>query len=235
MMSEMGMFRQLSCHTGPMPTVTFEQWVEELFNHSIRKPQWYWDDDFDEHWNLLGVSDSLTVEYMTHLFLSPDVLKDYSLEQVAQGIWFLIGESSPGQLAHTLLKSEIPLHQRVGCVDSITNFFRAFVAPAADGPADEQKNPFHIACYMWWDIFPTYGSPNVGEATLHSACLRTMATTLRISSELCQLSALHGLNHWHLHHAEEVESIVNGFVQEMSGLTPRIVNYAATARSGQGL
>ena len=88
---------------------------------------------------------------------------------------------------------------------------------------------------MWWDIFPTYGNPNVGEADLHRACIKTMEAMLTMPSELCQLSALHGLNHWHLHHAEEVEPIVDVFLQKGSGLTPRIVEYAATARSGHAL
>lgn len=218
-----------------MPNATVDRWVEAVFDHPFRKPEWYWDSDFDDHWAALGVFDSLAVEYMSRLFLNPDRLKGYSLEQVAQGIWFLIGESSPGQLAHTLLKPDIPVQQRVGCVDAMKNFFRVFVAPLASGTADEQNNPFHIACYMWWDIFPTYGNPNIGEGDLHKACLESMAAILRMRSELCQLSALHGLNHWHLHHAEEVESIVDSFLHETSGLTPRIVDYAATARSGRAL
>jgi hypothetical protein len=218
-----------------MTTATFDEWVEAVFDHPLRKPEWYWDNDFDERWGALGLYDSLVVEYMTRLFLGPDLLKCYSPEQVAQGIWFLIGESSPGQSAHTLLKSDVPLRERIGCVDAMTNFFRAFVAPAGPGAADERKNRFHIACYMWWDIFPTYGNPNSGEANLHDACLNVMAAILTIPSELCQLSALHGLNHWHLHHAERVESIVDAFLQKTSGLTPRIVEYAAAARSGRAL
>jgi hypothetical protein len=184
-LSVTAILRQPSCHTWIMAAVTFDEWLEAVFNHPLRKPEWYWDDDFDEHWDALGLCDALTVDYMTRLFLGPDRPKRYPLEQIAQGIWFLIGESSPGQSAHTLLKSDVPLQQRVGCVDAITNFFRAFVAPTAPGPADEQKNPFHIACYMWWDIFPTYGSPNVGEADLHGACIKTMAAMLTMTSELC--------------------------------------------------
>jgi hypothetical protein len=226
------MLRQLACHTWFMATVTFHEWVKAVFDHPLGTREWYWDNDFEEHWSALELSDSVAVEYMTRLFLGPERLDRYSLEQVAQGIWFLIGESSPGQLAHTLLKSNVPLQQRVGCVDAMTHFFRVFVAPAAPGAADDRKKPFHIACYMWWDIFPTYGNPNTGEADLHDACLNAMAAILIIPCELCQLSALHGLNHWHLHHAEKVESIVDAFLQKSSGLTSRIVEYAATARSG---
>ena len=218
-----------------MPIVTFERWVEAVFEHPLCKPEWYWDGDFDERWNALGLCDALTVEYLTRLFLAPDQLKRYSLEQVAQAIWFLVGESSPGQSVCALLKSDVLLEQRIGCVRAITNFFRVFIAAAAPGAAEIQKNPFHIACYMWWDMFPTYGGSNAGEPKLHSACLETMAEILTLSSELCQLSALHGLNHWHLHHAEKVEALVDEFLQQAHGLTPGIIEYAAAARSGRAL
>ena len=231
----MGIYRQLACNTWLMPIVMFDQWVEAVFEHPLRKPEWYLDSDFDEYWDALGLSDALTVEYLTRLFLDPDQLKRYSLEQVAQAIWFLVGESSPGQSAYALLKSDVLLEQRTDCVRAIRNFFRVFIAAAAPGTADVQKNPFHIACYMWWDIFPTYGGSNAGEPKLHSACLETMAGILTIPSELCQLSALHGLNHWHLHHAEKVEALVDEFLQHAHGLTPRIIEYAATARSGRAL
>jgi hypothetical protein len=218
-----------------MAAVTFDDWLQAVFDHPLGKPEWYWQNDFDEHWGALELYDALTVDYMTRMFLGPDRLDRYSLEQIAQGIWFLVGESSPGHSAHALLKSDLPLQQRIGCVDAMTNFFRVFVAPKVPGPADERKNAFHIACYMWWDIFPSYGNPNLGEADLHRACIKTMASILTLPSELCQLSALHGLNHWHLHHAEEVESVVDAFLQNPSGLTPRVIEYAATARLGHAL
>lgn len=218
-----------------MSTATLERWVEAVFDHPVGNPEWYWDSDFDERWDALGLSDSLTVEYMTRLFLRPDYLKAYSLEQVAQAIWFLIGESSPARSAPALLKSDVLLYKRTDCVDAMANFFRVFVAPAAHGAADEQKNPFHIACYMWWDIFPTYGGSNAGEPALHGACLDAMMAILTVPSELCQLSALHGLNHWHLHHAQRVESIVDAFLQKQSGITRRMSEYAAMARSGSAL
>jgi hypothetical protein len=218
-----------------MPSVTFDEWVDAVFNHPVRRPEWFWDKDFHQLWDSLGLFDVLTVTYMTRLFQAPDCLERYSLDQIAQGIWFLIGDSSPGQSVNALLKSEVPLRQRIDCVDAMANFFRVFVARAAPDAADEQENPFHIACYMWWDIFPTYGNPNAGETQLHGACLNTMAAILSIPSGLCQLSALHGLNHWHLYYAAKVESLVDQFLEKTPGLTPRIVKYAALARSGCAL
>jgi hypothetical protein len=220
-----------------MPTTTFDQWLDAVFDHPVRKREWYWDENFETFWEDLGLSDGITVEYMTRLFLEPKKLERYSMEQLAQGFWFLIGESSPGKSAYALLQCDVALKQRIDCVRAMTNFFRVFVAPAAPGKANDQKDDFHGVCYMWWDILPTRGGPiygNItgGEPELHDACLDTMTEILRIPCELCQLSALHGLNHWHPNHAQKVEEIIDAFLEKSPGLTNRIIEYAAGARLG---
>jgi len=151
---------------------------------------------------------------------------------VAQGIWFLIGESSPAAPSHNLLDGSISLDRRVTCIRSIAGFFRDFVAAAAPATADIDSNRFHIACYMWWDIFPTWGSGEGAAPQIDEACLAVMTEVLKVPSELCQLSALHGLNHWHLNHRAYVERTVDAFLAGSDVVTPRIREYAAIARNG---
>jgi hypothetical protein len=223
-----------------MPTATFSEWLDAVFNHPVKKREWYWDEGLESYWDRLELSNSITVEYMTRLFSAPDQPKRYSLEQIAQGIWFLIGKSSPGGSAYALLKSDVPLSHRIACVRAMANFFRAFVVPAAPGRANEQKDEFQGVCYMWWDIFPTYGGPTHGpntggEPELHTACLNTMAEILSMPCELCQLSALHGLGHWHRNYSEKVEGIVDTFLQKTPDLTNRIIDYAGKAQVGRVL
>lgn len=223
-----------------MRTATYDEWLDAAFDHSVRKRQWYWDEGFEDYWERLELSEVVTVEYMTRLLLAPNHIKRYSLEQVAQGIWFLIGESSPGKSAYALLNSEVPLTRRIDCVRAMASFFRIFVASLAPGRANERADSFQGACFMWWDILPTYGGPTYGpntggEPELHEACLNAMAEILSIPSELCQLSALHGLNHWHSCHAKKVEQILDDFLHKAAGLTSRIIEYAAKARLGKQL
>jgi hypothetical protein len=206
--------------------------VEAVFDHPATEPEWYWADDFDSHWKSLGLSDDLLVAYLTRLFREPICLKGYSLEQVAQGVWFLVGEASPAQPSCALVRPGVALDARTLCVRAITNFFRSFVAPAAPGPARTDSDPFHIAIYMWWDIFPSWGGPQSGEPDLHRSCLSVMADVLEIPVELCRLSALHGLNHWHLHYPAEVEALIDTFLRETGDVTARIRDYAAIARQG---
>lgn len=214
-------------------SATFDEWAKAVFDHAPSEREWYWDDDSEAFWDSLALSDVVVVEYMTRLFSEPSQLQNYSLEYLAQGLWFLIGESSPGDMAYAVINRDVMLEQRVRCIRSIANFFRVFVAPVAQGPAGRKGNPFHSVCYMWWDIFLTYGGArNTGETEIDSAFLDTMAEILTLEPELCRLSALHGLNHWHEYHPERVEQIVDAFLRETEDLTPRVLEYAHTARAG---
>lgn len=118
------------------------------------------------------------------------------------------------------------------CIRSTATSFREFVAGAAPAAYDIETNNFHGACYMWWDIFPTWGSDL--EPEIAEACLKTMMEVLALPTELCQLSALHGLNHWARpgRHGSEAGRIIDAFLDTAQGLTPRIREYAALARRG---
>jgi len=213
-------------------TADFATWLRAAFDHPVTEPDWYWADDFDDNWEALGLSDEVVVAYLTKLFRDPSPLKGFSLPQVAQGIWFLVGEASPAQPSYTLFEPTVPLEARVACVRSIPDFFRLFVATAAPGPAEKDSDPFHTACYMWWDIFPSWGRPDVGEPAIHQACLDSMVEILSCDTELCRLSALHGLNHWHMNYPQEVENAIDAFLARTSVVSPALRDYAVTARQG---
>jgi hypothetical protein len=247
-------------------SATFEQWLEFVFNNPVRKREWYWDEDFDSRWAALELTDTLIVEYMTHLFLDPEVLKPYSLGQVEQGLWFLIGESSSGHSSEALLRHGVALPDRVACIHAMSNFFRNFVVAVTPGDYDAEKtsavSDVQCASYMWWDIFPmrfyirrcvrgevtllarleklndgnlktTTGAPKIEiEPEIHEATLKVMTEVLDLPSELCQMSALHGLGHWHDYHPERVEQIVDAFVARHNDLRPHLIEYASRARLG---
>jgi len=215
-----------------MATASFDVWLKTVFDHPAGsgQPQWYWGRDFDSIWSPLEIDHAVTVDYLTRLYDRPCVLQPYTLEQVAEAIWFLVGDS-PVQPSHAIIDPSVPLAARVRCVAAVATFFREFVGPAAPGPARPDDDAFHTACYMWWDLFPTWGGPGA-EPELQQACLRTMAETIEVRSELCQLAALHGLNHWALHHRPDVERTIDAFLASTADVSPFIRQYAAAARSG---
>jgi len=137
-------------------SVAFERWLEFVFNNPVRKREWYWDEDFDSRWEALELTDALIVQYMTQLFLEPRVLRPYSLDQVEQGLWFLLGESSPGCSSKALLRREAALLDRVTCIHAMSSFFRNFILAVTPGHFDPTAPTVGVtgAVYMWWDIFP---------------------------------------------------------------------------------
>ncbi len=257
-------------------SATFKQWLEFVFNNPVRKREWYWDEDFGPRWEALGLTDVLIVEYMTHLFHEPRVLGRYSLDQVEQGLWFLLGESSPGGSSKTLLRHKAALLDRVACIHAMSGFFRNFILAVTPGHFAPKAPPIGVtgAAYMWWDIFPMHyylrndvpGPTGAGAllsqlekfelgGELHNAVLKQMADDLEIEidpeihqatlsvmsqildlpSEVCQFSALHGLGHWHAHHPERVEQIVDAFLKTHKDLRPHLIEYASRARLGNVL
>lgn len=216
-------------------TVTFERWVQTALDHPPKEPEWFWEDDFESLWDSLDLSDVVMVRFLTRLLLETEHLKPYSLEQVAQAIWFLFGGSSPSKSSQALLEPAVRLNERVACIYAMAKFFQTFVAPAATGRANTDSDPFHQACYMWWDILPLRpfrGDPLEGELELHNACLKAMTDILELPSDVCRISALHGLNHWHEHYAEHVEATIDTFLLNTQKITPSIREYASKARSG---
>jgi hypothetical protein len=257
-------------------SATFEQWLEFVFNNPVREHEWYWDEDFGSRWAALELTDALIVQYMTRLFLEPEVLRSYSLDQVEQGLWFLVGESSPGCSSKALLRHKAALLDRVACIHAMSSIFRNFILAVTPGHFDPNGPTIGVTCaaYMWWDIFPMrfYMRSHVPgptgpaallsilekwkpgaqlhdavlkgladeleleiEPEIHQATLSVMSQVLDLPSETCQFSALHGLGHWHAHHPEQVEQIVDAFLTRHKDLRPHLIDYASRARLGSVL
>jgi hypothetical protein len=224
------------------------------------------DEDFAPRWEALELTNTLIVQYMTRLFLEPEVLRSYSLDQVEQGLWFLIGESSPGCSSKALIRREMALLDRVACIRAMSSFFRNFILAVTPGHFDPNGPTIGVtgAAYMWWDIFPMrfYMRNHLPEPAellsmrerfkqlgidlskvleleiepeIHQATLNVMSEVLDLPSETCQFSALHGLGHWHAHHPEQVEQIVNAFLTRQKDLRPHLTKYASRARLGSVL
>ena len=136
----------------------FEQWVQHLFCHPVTESAWYL-----EAWAELWDGEPLLkVQYVTRLFESPEgLLKEYSVEQLDQGLWYLAGEGQAFMQA--LLDSEVSWPTRQRGLQSIHTFYEKFFAAAC---CDElghlcktTSSPINGICYMWWDLFPSWGNP----------------------------------------------------------------------------
>lgn len=206
----------------------FEQWVSYMFDHPVTEPAWYWDIDEPS----VNLSKPLVVEYATRLFQnSGSLLAPYSDEQLNQGLWYLIGESTTDLYA--LRNLEIPLEARLECIRSIYEVYRQCFLPRCtqhlsymDEPG---AGPLNGICYMWWDIFPLYGQPKDPlRKAIDEACMSVMKETLELPSEACQEAALHGLGHWGLYYEDQCKAIIEPFLRR-TNLRPELLRYAKHA------
>jgi hypothetical protein len=220
----------------------FEAWVQAIFDHPEDASQWQFQDSPLDEWT---ISSELLVEYITRVFEQPDaVFAPFSDRQVAQSLWYHFASEGSGNL-YALLDARVPWPRRKRCADSIFTLFRQYFARRCSphlghlDEAPEAQHPANGLCYMWWDIFPTWGKPEQHEqAALDQALLQVMQLTLRLDSDACRESALHGLSHWHLHYPQQVQATIDAFLREEAAqhaLRPELLRYARIARAGQAL
>ena len=221
--------------------VSFEQWVQHIFNHPITDPAWYWDLDADER---AGANDAewtaaTTVAFLTETFMQAGtVLLSYSDAQVNQGLNYLVSGNCSDWM-YDVLDDSVPWLERRQCIHSIYTLFEQCFAkrcsPHLSHLDEPGANPLNSVCYMWWDSFPAYGQPkNPARREVDAALLRVMQQTLYLDSDACCESALHGLGHWRMYYPK-VTLIIDEFLTHGPKLRDDLAMYALQARRGRVL
>ncbi len=214
----------------------FEDWVAHVFDHEVTTPQWYFQPDAD-YWQ--GPA-ALTLAHVTRLFEAPTaVLAPYSDEQLSQGFWYLVSSSASDHM-FALADEAVPLEVRRRCLRAFVGLFQTLFAARCSAHLshlDEPgSRPLNGICYMWWDVLPLYGRPDVPDRRpIDEACLAVMADVLRLDSIACQESALHGLGHWATYYPPRVREIIQGFLASHAEVRPELVTYARNASRGHVL
>jgi len=202
--------------------LTFEEWVERVF--ALSSPT----DDCDA-WESILVSDVLP--YTTRLFSeSGTLLKNIQDVNVSAGFWYLVG--APTAL-HQLRSTGWTVEERCACIRSTLCVFRDVFNTRCGRDYDVDGSELDICCHMWWDNFPTWGTP--GDPALRpidSCILDTMNEILSLDNPNCRGSALHGLGHWHSQYPQETEAIISRYLQQSPQLSPQLKSYALAARRG---
>jgi hypothetical protein len=67
---------------------------------------------------------------------------------------------------------------------------------------------------------------------IDDAIPHVMARTLRLASEACRESALHGLGHWHRAHPDRATTIIDAWLAGDPCISPELRQYALSARRG---
>jgi hypothetical protein len=216
----------------------FEEWIKYIFDRPLPEPYanaWYWNEP-DEWVSRLDVIRS--TEFLTQLFeQSASLLAPYSDAQLNQAFWYLVSDSSGSGYAFGLLDPAVSPLQQIRCIEVIDPLFAEVFArrcsPHLSHLDEAGANPLNTIVYMWWDVLPICGTPNdPARHEIDQTCLTVMGKVLGIDSLACQESALHGLGHWKSAYPEQVEKLIDDFLNTHPQVRAELKNYAMQAKTG---
>jgi hypothetical protein len=210
--------------------LTFEEWVRYVFDNP---PGYAW---FDQLADWGTIAPATMVAYLGRLCAEAGTrLAPYADAQVAQSFWFLAGGGT-GAL-DALLDEGVPWPARQVALRAIGALFTDCFAPRC-GPFlshldEDSDHPLNGLCYMWWDLFPTWGHPALqSQARVDAEVLALLAQILTVPSDACRESALHGLGHWAAAYPGSVDAIIDAWLRAQPVLRPELRRYAECARRG---
>lgn len=212
-------------------TDLLSKWFAYVFDHPVTDPAWHWGLDAPE-WN--GTAEQVAGYIADTFERSGELLSCYSNGQLNQGFWFLLSNSC-SNFMYSLIEPAIPSTLRLRALHSFIPLFEQVMAVRCSthlSHLDEHgANPLNSACYMWWDILPIHGRPDLPErAEFDAEVLAVLRRLLTISHDACRESALHGLGEWSPYYP--VTAIIDEFLALTPNLRPELVSYARRAKVG---
>lgn len=174
--------------------------------------------------------------FMIRLFEQPEVLLErFSHKEINQGLWFLVDSGGANQMC-ALFDESLPWADRRRALLGIVTLYRSLFALACSdllGHLDQgkdERDPIHSICYMWWDLFPSWGRGL--DARTRETVFDVMEATLAIESEPCREGALHGLGHFFSSDPDAVGRIIDRWLDGHPRISAQLRSYALSARTG---
>lgn len=206
--------------------------LQHVFDHPVSSPPWY-QSGSAAVWTAAPAEDALLIAQCFEG--AGTLLSNYSDEQVAQGLRYIV-DPSCGSLLAGAFAYPIPEETESRLISSfVTLFDTCFSRRCASklSSLDETTNALNLVCYMWWDVLPWYGRPNEPRFKQRDgAMLNAMVAILANPHDACREAALHGLGHWQRHYPKEVETAINDFVRKNPHVRLELLHYAQNALSG---
>ncbi|PWT80027.1 MAG: hypothetical protein C5B44_05980 [Acidobacteria bacterium] len=193
-------------------TISYDEWLTFVFDHpvpdnALQPTDWYWEFNYE-------VSNvAQLIKYVTDLCNSfSKVSEIYSLPQLDQGIWFVIGPCI--DFGQYLRNKDVSIDLRQSCV-------RAMYWVYADFVSKRKLQETQTCFWMWWDLLPQafYIKGDTGHfdddsKEMEGTILETLSSILQLQDITSQRCALHGLGH--LKHPKARE-VVGDYIDEHGG------------------
>lgn len=213
-------------------TVTVQQWVDYVFDHTVEDEQWFF--DIDAPYLELDATTEATM-YAETFERSQELLQPFTPAQLHQGMTFLTSNSCSDHM-FSLIDPTVDEAIRLRALRSFLPLFQNTMAKVCTehlSHLDEPgANPLNLSCYMWWDNLPFPGANRTKDAAFVAAALEVMRGKLAVPHDAVRESALHGLGHWHLDYPREVTQMIREFLRSKRKLRPDLVDYAKAAAEG---
>jgi hypothetical protein len=178
----------------------------------------------------------VTLSHLTRLFREPEfLLARYSHSLIDQGLSFIVSASQSSHM-DVMLLSQLPWENRKACFDAMVSLYSKLMAPVYGNELGHLQSGSeareNFACYMWWDVIGIYGGMEHGDRDrINAPVLGVFERVLKLTSEACLESILHGLGHWHLYIPDQTEPIVHRFLAR-TDISPELREYAERAAVG---
>jgi hypothetical protein len=215
-----------------MGKITFQNWLRWVFDHPITKPEWYRSKQAEK----LDINFGDSLLFVTKLFENPrPLLARFTKEQIAEGIFFIVDDMTSGHM-YTFVDRSIYWRKRKRAIRSIFSLFDkvfdVYCSPHLSH-LNEKGSPLNGVCYMWWDISLVRGfSSKQSDKKTDLEIMKVISRTLRLKSQACHESALHGLGHLFEKYPRKVETMVDNFLAKRKDIRPELKEYALRARRG---
>lgn len=190
----------------------FADWIDSVFKSTpVLETVAVGLDEFQE----IEESSHSTISNLTNLFLNAhELLKDYSDEEVSQGLYYLASNNF-SQTMYALLDEEVPWVERQTCIQVMYTLFEQFFTrrclPELSFPDRDVANPINFICCHWFDLLPLHGRREVAD-NINLEFLDVFRKVLTIDSDICQEGALSGLGSWRLYFPIEANQILDEFL-----------------------
>lgn len=209
---------------------TFERWRNAIFTAPRHASQY---DQMQRGVLPEEEHDALTLLFLHRLLTtSRELLDRYTHAQIDAGFVEVLGKRS---YLDVLAEAVLPLPLRCECLAGMTSLFRDVFSIVYGNTLGHMNQCTrdgipNSACYMWWEVDPVLGW--VEGAEVHAAFVQHVTDVLKLDSEACCESALHGLGHWNGPQGRKwVEDLIDEWLAARPHASPLLRRYAGWARS----
>ena len=195
--------------------------------------EWYW--DIDEP--VFEASPLEWTQLQSVLFANAGRdLVSFDNEQVGMGLNYVMN-NAVSMVPFAATDPTVPVDEAMRMMSAMPQLWSGCIGPrlaSLHSPIGSiEGGRLAFACYMWFDIWPTFHSVRHVECW-RDAVWEVLRSMLNVPCRDVQIAALHGIGH-HVHHLDRrivIDETIAAFTRRLGADDDELRNYAEAARQG---